>query len=160
MQQQIILYVSFVSIPQKNKQFLVIDRKYKGYSNRPIVTVNTMDHCLSRSCTKEVIYDEDTDSFFTLLPLPQSDSSAWNITCNGPIKMPIDIKVRILTKIVIYIMNSMKLMQIDEIADVRITFYTPRKRDPNELEKYHWTYDNWTPCTMSCGGGGIIQLLE
>ena len=71
----------------------MIDRKYKGYSNRPIVTVNAMDHCLNQACTKEVIYDEDTDSFFTLLPLPHSDSLAWNITCNGPVKMPIEIKV-------------------------------------------------------------------
>ena len=55
-------------------------------------------------------------------------------------------------------LKTLKLMQIDEIADVRISFYTPRKRDPNELEKYHWTYDNWTPCTMSCGGGGTITL--
>ena len=49
-----------------------------------------MDH----SNGKEVIYDAETDSFFTLIPLTNSDSAAWEITCKGPIKMPIDIKVR------------------------------------------------------------------
>ena len=44
-------------------------------------------------------------------------------------------------------------MQLDEEAEVRISFYVPRKLDPNEREKYRWTYDQWTPCTQSCAGG-------
>ena len=73
---------------------LVVDGKY---STTPIITATAMDH----SNGKEVIYDKETDSFFTLLPLSSSDTDAWEITCKGPIKMPIDIKV-VLVKVFLF----------------------------------------------------------
>ena len=118
-----------------------------------------MDRCLNnKQCTEETFYDRETDSYFKLLQL-EGSSLAWNITCNGPIKMPIDIKVGSKLYLWDFFLNSIKLMQVDEEADVRISYYTPVERDPNDLEKYHWTHEPWTECSMACGGGKL-RLFE
>ena len=74
--------------------FLVIESKHEG-SKEPIITRKhgAGGPKKSQKPQSNVFYSEYSKSFFNLTYFPET--SAWNITSNGPLKMPIKIKVRI-----------------------------------------------------------------
>ena len=73
---------------------LVIESKHEG-SKEPIITRKhgAGGPKKSQKPQSNVFYSEYSKSFFNLTYFPET--SAWNITSNGPLKMPIKIKVRI-----------------------------------------------------------------
>ena len=73
---------------------LVIESKHEG-SKQPIITRKhgAGGPKKSQKPQSNVFYSEYSKSFFNLTYFPET--SAWNITSNGPLKMPIKIKVRI-----------------------------------------------------------------
>ena len=128
----------------------MIESKFDGTEDRKIITSKN-GGCAKKCVNKNVIYSQATKSYFKLNYFP--DSPGWNISCNGPLKMPIKVKVYFLKATKLEVYWCFQLLVRDATADVQLTYYTPIMRNESELAKYKWTHAPWTPCSATCAGG-------
>ena len=137
--------------------FKVIESKFDGTENKKIVTSRN-GGCAKKCVNKNVIYSDSTKSFFKLDYFP--DSSGWNISCNGPLKMPITVKVLFSIQLLVncLFIIELQLLVRDATANVHLTYYTPLMRNESELAKYKWTHAPWTPCSATCAGGLLYDI--